>query len=155
MCMYTSWSMCSVAPEIALHVLVRCNFAQDCWRQTSVPVVAPAAMTFTSWFEEGMDQWSDAKCVEAAMILWSVWKLRNDVVWSSISPSTDEVIHIAKVNYMDWCNAQHFEIEPHSAHQTVWPEQWSPSSFPFIKVNVNGAIFVHGRAIRGGVDGSF
>ncbi|KAF4394905.1 hypothetical protein G4B88_002782 [Cannabis sativa] len=49
----SSCLMCMAAPETALHVLVRCDFAQGCWRQVRVPNVGTAAMTFCSWWEEG------------------------------------------------------------------------------------------------------
>ncbi|KAM6546616.1 hypothetical protein CsatB_027352 [Cannabis sativa] len=137
----TSCPLCSAAPETALHLLVRCNFAKSCWQQTSVPTVAPAAMTFGSWFEEGFSRWSEVVCVEAAMTLWALWKVRNEVVWNSVSPSFDEVIHMAKVNYSDWCNAQRFELEPHTELHSAWPEKWYPPNFLNIKVNVDGALF--------------
>uniref|UniRef100_A0A803PES3 Reverse transcriptase zinc-binding domain-containing protein n=1 Tax=Cannabis sativa TaxID=3483 RepID=A0A803PES3_CANSA len=39
--------LCMAAPETAIHVLVRCVFAQQCWRQTRVTTVGIAAMTFS------------------------------------------------------------------------------------------------------------
>ncbi|KAF4378896.1 hypothetical protein G4B88_008366 [Cannabis sativa] len=101
---------CSAAPETALHVLVRCNFAKLCWQQAKVPIVAPSAMLFRSWFEEGLSKWNEVESIEAAMTLWALWKVRNDVVWNSISPSSEEVIHVAKMNYSDWCKAQQFLV---------------------------------------------
>ncbi|KAF4390020.1 hypothetical protein F8388_002962 [Cannabis sativa] len=82
---------CSAAPETALHVLVRCNFAKLCWQQAKVPTVAPAAMFFRSWFEEGLSKWNEVESIEAAMTLWALWKVRNDVVWNSISPTSEEL----------------------------------------------------------------
>ncbi|KAF4361076.1 hypothetical protein F8388_016885 [Cannabis sativa] len=70
---------CLAAPETALHVLVRCSFAQSCWRRSHVPSVAPGAMVFTSWFEGGLKAWNVAESLEAAMILWSIWKHRNEL----------------------------------------------------------------------------
>uniref|UniRef100_A0A803PH95 DUF4283 domain-containing protein n=1 Tax=Cannabis sativa TaxID=3483 RepID=A0A803PH95_CANSA len=116
-------------------------FARSCWRQTKVPVVAPVAMTFRCWFEEGLTKWSEVESIEAAMTLWAVWKMQNDVVWSSISPSSEEVIHVATVNYSDWCNAQQFKKESLPVHSIVVPEKWCRPNFPCIKVNVDGAIF--------------
>uniref|UniRef100_A0A803P2Y2 Reverse transcriptase domain-containing protein n=1 Tax=Cannabis sativa TaxID=3483 RepID=A0A803P2Y2_CANSA len=132
---------CSAAPETALHVLVRCNFAKLCWQQAKVPTVAPAAMFFRSWFEEGLSKWNEVESIEAAMTLWALWKVRNDVVWNSISPTSEEVIHVAKMNYSDWCKAQQFEKDALHGHSMVVSEKWCPPSFPSIKVNVDGAIF--------------
>uniref|UniRef100_A0A803PVH4 Uncharacterized protein n=1 Tax=Cannabis sativa TaxID=3483 RepID=A0A803PVH4_CANSA len=78
--------------KTALYVLVRCTFADACWRKTKMPVVAPAAMLFTSWFEERLNIWSEAESVEAAMVLWSIWNTKNDVVWNDKLPMVDEAI---------------------------------------------------------------
>ncbi|XP_060965698.1 uncharacterized protein LOC133034601 [Cannabis sativa] len=75
------------------------------------------------------------------MTLWAVWKMRNEVVWNSISPSSEEVIHVANVNFSDWCKAQQFEKETLPMHTSVVREKWCPPNFPCIKVNVDGAIF--------------
>ncbi|KAF4379751.1 hypothetical protein F8388_023768 [Cannabis sativa] len=131
----TSCPLCSAAPETALHLLVRCSFAKSCWQQTCVPIVAPAAMTFGSWFEEGFSRWSDVVCVEAAMTLWALWKVRNEVVWNSVSPSFDEVIHMAKVNYSDWCNAQ--RMTPLQSSRTLLNRPKSQEKFSKLSGSVS------------------
>ncbi|XP_060964627.1 uncharacterized protein LOC133033648 [Cannabis sativa] len=133
--------LCTAVPETTLHLLVRCSFARSCWRKIKVPSVAPGAMFFQQWFEAGLAQWSEVECIEAAMTLWAVWKMRNEVVWNSISPSCEEVIHIAQVNFLDWCNAQQLEKETLPGSNLVLPENWSPPTFPSVKVNVDGALF--------------
>ncbi|KAF4359212.1 hypothetical protein F8388_005321 [Cannabis sativa] len=35
---------------------------------------------------------SEVESIEAAMTLWAVWKMRNEVVWNSISPSSEELM---------------------------------------------------------------
>ncbi|KAF4394909.1 hypothetical protein G4B88_002786 [Cannabis sativa] len=57
--------MCSAAPETSLHVLVCCHFTQSCWRQVRVPAVGTDAMTFCSWWEEGLREWNEAERLEA------------------------------------------------------------------------------------------
>uniref|UniRef100_A0A803PBQ1 Reverse transcriptase n=1 Tax=Cannabis sativa TaxID=3483 RepID=A0A803PBQ1_CANSA len=42
------------------------SLESDAWSR--VPGVADAPMTFTSWFEEGLDSWNEAKFLEASMI---------------------------------------------------------------------------------------
>ncbi|KAM6586073.1 hypothetical protein CsatB_013075 [Cannabis sativa] len=133
---------CAAAPETALHLLVRCSFARSCWRQNKVSVEAPGVMTFQHWFfEEGLSKWSEVECIEAAMTLWVVWKMRNEVVWNSISRLSEEVIHTAQVNFLDWCNAQQLEKDTLPGSNLVLSEKWCPPTFPSVKVNVDGALF--------------
>ncbi|KAF4393864.1 hypothetical protein F8388_018355 [Cannabis sativa] len=58
-------AFCLAAPETTLHVLVRCSFAQSCWSKVPIPVVAPDAMLFSSWFEAGLTSWNTAEALEA------------------------------------------------------------------------------------------
>uniref|UniRef100_A0A803NUT6 Reverse transcriptase domain-containing protein n=1 Tax=Cannabis sativa TaxID=3483 RepID=A0A803NUT6_CANSA len=91
--------------------------------------------------KEGLAKWSEVESIEAAMTLWAVWKMRNDVVWNSISPSSEEVIHTAQVNFLDWCNAQQLENDTLPGSNMVLFEKWCPPTFPSFKVNVDGALF--------------
>ncbi|KAF4349491.1 hypothetical protein F8388_008434 [Cannabis sativa] len=86
---------CLTAPETAFHVLVRCSFAQSCWRRSHVPSVSPGAMA-----------WNVAESLEAVMILWSIWKHRNELVWNSKQQDANEVLSVAKLNYVDWVDAR-------------------------------------------------
>uniref|UniRef100_A0A803NUS5 Reverse transcriptase domain-containing protein n=1 Tax=Cannabis sativa TaxID=3483 RepID=A0A803NUS5_CANSA len=67
--------------------------------------------------------------------------MRNDIVWNSISPSSEEVIHTAQVNFLDWCNAQQLENDTLPGSNMVLSEKWCPPTFPSVKVNVDGALF--------------
>uniref|UniRef100_A0A803PII9 Reverse transcriptase domain-containing protein n=1 Tax=Cannabis sativa TaxID=3483 RepID=A0A803PII9_CANSA len=108
--------LCMAAPETALHVLVRCVFAQQCWRQTRVPTVGTAAMTFSSW---------------------------NDLVRNSKQPTYEEVLLLAKINFIDWYNAQKEDMDASNNANRNWIEHWTPPAFNQIKINVDGALFAH------------
>ncbi|KAM6558899.1 hypothetical protein CsatA_028138 [Cannabis sativa] len=143
----TSCPFCNAAPETSLHVLVRCRFAQDCWAVSRVPAVAGTAMTFTAWFEEGLDKWTMAERVEASMVCWSVWKHRNELVWNSTMPTVSDVVTLAKLNFIEWYNAQKNNQPTPEDNGSVDGnlEHWTPPNFPTIKVNVDGAIFTNER----------
>ncbi|KAM6577771.1 hypothetical protein CsatB_029608 [Cannabis sativa] len=138
---------CNAAPETALHVLVRCPFAQGCWSLVRVPVVATAAMTWAAWFEEGLVRWTMAERLEASMVCWSVWKHRNELVWNAKQPVVSDVVTLAKLNFIDWYNAQKNNqpsLEINGSVDTSL-EHWTPPQFPTIKINVDGAIFTNER----------
>ncbi|KAF4385970.1 hypothetical protein G4B88_031105 [Cannabis sativa] len=103
---------CLAAPETALHVLVRCSFAQSCWRRSHVPSVAPGAIVFTSWFEGGLKAWNVAESLEAAMILWSIWKHRNELVWNSKQQDANEVLSgFDELNFHEIVNKGSLDFE--------------------------------------------
>uniref|UniRef100_A0A803NVY9 Reverse transcriptase zinc-binding domain-containing protein n=1 Tax=Cannabis sativa TaxID=3483 RepID=A0A803NVY9_CANSA len=137
---------CLVAPETALHVLVRCSFAQSYWSQSHVPSIAPGAMVFTSWFDGGLKAWNVAKSLEAAMILWSIWKHRNELVWNSNQQDSNEVLSVAKLNYVDWIDARNKLVVAAESCVVGGVDKWTAPDFLFVKVNVDGALFSsHGR----------
>uniref|UniRef100_A0A803PVV6 Reverse transcriptase zinc-binding domain-containing protein n=1 Tax=Cannabis sativa TaxID=3483 RepID=A0A803PVV6_CANSA len=116
--------LCLAAPETALHILVRCPFAQSCWNIIKVPAVAPGAMLFSSCLELGLTH-------------------RNDLVWNSKQPVPSDVVTLAKLNYVDWFNAQQhngIDVPVDDLHvQSV--NHWTAPDLPYVKVNVDGAIF--------------
>ncbi|KAF4382931.1 hypothetical protein G4B88_010102 [Cannabis sativa] len=66
-----------------------------CWSLSHVPTVATAAMTFAAWFEAGLRAWTVSEKLEASMIVWAIWKHRNELVWNSKRP---EVLFIPSGN---------------------------------------------------------
>ncbi|KAM6544960.1 hypothetical protein CsatB_025696 [Cannabis sativa] len=98
-------------------------------------------MLFTSWFEAGLISWRDDESVEAAMVLWSIWNTRNDVVWNAKIPMMEEVIQLAKITYVDWFNAQNAAADTTKDHHEPRSDKWKAPEFPIIKVNVDGAVF--------------
>ncbi|KAM6564303.1 hypothetical protein CsatB_024301 [Cannabis sativa] len=134
---------CLAAPEMTLHVQVGCSFAQSFWSKVPINVVVPDAMLFSSWFEAGLASWNTVEALEAGMICSSVWTHRNDLVWNSKRPDASEVVINVKLNYVEWFNAQKHNVTDASLN---WPtalpvEHWTTPDFPFVKVNVDGALF--------------
>ncbi|XP_060972488.1 uncharacterized protein LOC115720321 [Cannabis sativa] len=43
--------VCRTQPETAIHALVHCSFAADCWRSFGLPINAAASSSFGGWFE--------------------------------------------------------------------------------------------------------
>ncbi|XP_060971994.1 uncharacterized protein LOC133038035 [Cannabis sativa] len=100
-------------------------------------------MLFSSWFEVGLVSWNTTEALEAGMVCWSVWTHRNDLVWNSKHHDVSEVVAMTKLNYVEWFNAQKLNVTDASLN---WPtavpvEQWTAPDFPFVKVNVDGALF--------------
>ncbi|KAF4378630.1 hypothetical protein F8388_001284 [Cannabis sativa] len=89
------------------------NVSNGCWSLSHVPTVATAAMTFAAWFEEGLRVWTASEKLEASMIVWAIWKHRNELVWNSKRPEVSEVVTLAKLNFIDWYNAHKNTVPTH------------------------------------------
>ncbi|KAM6588598.1 hypothetical protein CsatA_011203 [Cannabis sativa] len=139
---------CLAAPETILHVLVRCSFARSCWSKVPITGVAPDAMLFSSWLEAGLVLWNSAEALEAGMVCWSIWNRRNELVWNFKHPDASEVVAMAKLNYVEWFNAQKVNVTDAclTGTTTLPVERWKAPDFPLVKVNVDGALFsAHGQ----------
>lgn len=70
-------------------------------------------MVFPDWMaEEGLKVWNKAAKIEVAIICWSIWKHRNKLVWKAKIPVLDELVSLAKLNFVDWSNAQKMFVIP-------------------------------------------
>uniref|UniRef100_A0A803Q3T6 PHD finger protein ING n=1 Tax=Cannabis sativa TaxID=3483 RepID=A0A803Q3T6_CANSA len=78
-----------------------------------IPLIDEAESDDWYWRKEatGLGVWNMAECLEAGMILWSIWRVRNEVVWNAKHLSIDEVLLLAKLNFDDWYNAQNQELD--------------------------------------------
>ena len=76
------------------------------------------------------------------MLCWSIWKHINELVWQAKIPVMNEVVTFAKLNFVDWRNAQKMysiSAQIREANREE-KEHWTTPNFLTIKVNVDGAI---------------
>uniref|UniRef100_A0A803Q8D5 RNase H type-1 domain-containing protein n=1 Tax=Cannabis sativa TaxID=3483 RepID=A0A803Q8D5_CANSA len=98
-------------------------------------------MVFTSWFEGGLKAWNVAESLEAVMILWSIWKHRNELVWNSKQQDSNKVLSVAKLNYVDLVDARNKLVVAADSCVVGGVDKWTAPDFPFLKVSVDGALF--------------
>uniref|UniRef100_A0A803QB69 RNase H type-1 domain-containing protein n=1 Tax=Cannabis sativa TaxID=3483 RepID=A0A803QB69_CANSA len=135
--------ICHGETETILHILVDCPFSYNCWSTAAIPRVASTATSFAGWFDDGLKLWTKEDRTGAAMLCWSIWNNRNNSVWNSKQSSVEEVVSIASLNFVSWNNAQNQSHISPSGHgqQGRYIEHWTRPIDPYIKVNVDGAIF--------------
>ena len=51
------------------------------------------AVQFADWGQEGFKVWNKINKLEVAMLCWSIWKHRNELVWQAKIPVMNEVLH--------------------------------------------------------------
>ncbi|KAK1400248.1 hypothetical protein POM88_010111 [Heracleum sosnowskyi] len=58
------------------------------------------------WLVAVMDVYGTSKVIEIGMIMWSIWKARNMIVWHNTFTHVDEVVRSAHVTLDQWLDAQ-------------------------------------------------
>ncbi|XP_062112948.1 uncharacterized protein LOC133824099 [Humulus lupulus] len=98
--------LCNTDRESICHVLVSCSFAQACWHRLGIGCIPTPQGIFSSWLSSILSLYSREKRQWAVMLLWALWKSRNDLVWQQRGSEVDEVIVLAKTVLNQWISAQ-------------------------------------------------
>ncbi|KAM6584005.1 hypothetical protein CsatB_011007 [Cannabis sativa] len=130
--------------ETIFHVLLDCSFSRSCWTfsAATIPPVAGVETDFCNWFFALLDGGREDVVAEAAMVCWSIWKTRNEVLWQSKSRPALEVVKSAKHVLGQW-KITKFE-SPNALLATgdiSSTSSWRKPDVFTVKVNVDGAIF--------------
>ncbi|XP_063936295.1 uncharacterized protein LOC135147291 [Daucus carota subsp. sativus] len=98
---------------------------------------------FAAWLNIVMDQYDNSGLAKLVMLLWSVWKARNMVVWHETYLHVDEVIRTAQFTLDHWMEAQLKYFTPSIAfkHAKDGSERWTKPDMNTIKINVDSALF--------------
>ncbi|KAL6222466.1 hypothetical protein ACLB2K_005858 [Fragaria x ananassa] len=83
------------------------------------------------------------------MILWAVWRSRNQKVWEDEVKQTSEIVSLALGWWEDYKKARSSVIEP----RTVFRSRWSKPSVGFVKLNIDTAFDPNSR--KAGLGGVF
>jgi hypothetical protein len=76
-------------PETAVHLFLRCNFAKACWDSIGVTAVTTRHMPQT--FRAIKDTLVVPFFMEIIILMiWSLWRTRNDWIFNNIDPSVAE-----------------------------------------------------------------
>lgn len=74
--------------ENAWHIFVYCPYAFDCWREAGlldyVQTVANSVDSLSPWLFQIFAGASEFNRGKIAMVLWGLWRHRNDKRWNNI-----------------------------------------------------------------------
>lgn len=129
--------LCNNAAETAMHVLLTCPKAQQCWQEQSLlqPILhtATTQANFADFCFAFLQQ-SEARIhSKFAATLWSIWRMRNAKLWDGTTTLPRQVIHNANHFLADWLQAQ-------TLHATPPPQQittWTRPPEGYLKINVD------------------
>lgn len=102
----SSCPVCKIAAETIMHSLVNCPVARQCWF-----VVLPGKqwddqMDFMNWVQMKFDSENNSKCAEVAMVCWTIWRARNDLVWNQKYTRVNKIVAEAMQHLTQWNIAQ-------------------------------------------------
>uniref|UniRef100_A0A803PSJ2 RNase H type-1 domain-containing protein n=1 Tax=Cannabis sativa TaxID=3483 RepID=A0A803PSJ2_CANSA len=137
--------VCRTQPETAIHALVHCSFAADCWRSFGLPVNAAASSSFGGWFESLQQTGDNDQVCKVAMLCWALWKSRNNTVWNKKNSSVNDVLVSASITLDHWRKAQDkftlSSLSPNNSDDGA--ELWTKPANNYIKINIDAALFHH------------
>ncbi|GMI86725.1 hypothetical protein HRI_002341800 [Hibiscus trionum] len=166
--------LCNSHVETINHLFFSCSFAWGLWMKFAgfwdINMVLPADAEGVFFY------WNHAKPTSAndklwkiisCSILWSLWLMRNDVVFKKLKPDPVNLLFVTKYRIALWflalnpecsvslddiiCNPAVVDRKVGASLSGVVPEAWSPPSLGFLKLNIDGAMPKSGS--MGGIGG--
>ncbi|KAM6569155.1 hypothetical protein CsatB_017140 [Cannabis sativa] len=140
---YSVCSLCNFEPETTFHLMVGCSFTKACVERGLGLVINNGEEDFGAWFEAFCISHLTDNIEKLAMILWSVWGARNDLVWNDKAISVERVVSSA-ITYLDlWKSAQNSNggASSFSSQFRAGVEHWIKPSLGELKVNCDAALF--------------
>ncbi|KAK6144379.1 hypothetical protein DH2020_021199 [Rehmannia glutinosa] len=139
--------------ETTWHLFVNCPFSVSVWRVAGMGDLVEewaegneSVMDFVANCLLCMDEWKKAKCL---MVLWSLWRERNNEFWNNVHASAKETLHAA-VNYLtEWC-ATNFGSGTEKTFRAADPcaqtAKWSKPNRLQFKCNVDATLSLERNA---------
>ena len=136
-------ALCNMDAESAAHVLLDCSFARSCWETANINIVSTGHESFSEWAINIYDVWSADKRQFGAMLCWTIWKCRNDLIWNQQCMEVQEAILSARVVLSQWKEAQDkcFDRSWGLLHPDDGSELWTPPKENETKINNDAAVF--------------
>lgn len=74
--------VCNKKPESIFHALLQCKVATTCWKIFKRGIRTGEHMKFAEWLELNLIDQSRESKAKIVTLCWSIWRSRNDLVWS-------------------------------------------------------------------------
>lgn len=135
--------LCNVQKEIVVHCLVRCISARSCWNVILGDIDTNVVGSFAAWVNDRMKEGDGDRRKLVAVTCWTIWKLRNKVVWNEKGASISTVVSLVYYTINQWERAQDRNINSLVAFVTEddGAVKWARPEGEVIKINVDAAIF--------------
>ncbi|KAL6190175.1 hypothetical protein ACLB2K_036573 [Fragaria x ananassa] len=150
---YTGPVKCVSCPhkyEDIAHIMCGCPLAKDILSRGALKLSAIMSpiFDFKEWMLEQALSLSAEKFAKLLMVLWGLWRNRNNTFWSQKPQSAADILCGTMAWYHEFVEATE-PLVPKKNQQTR--PRWSPPAVGVLKLNVDGA-FLHNNT-DGGIGG--
>jgi len=133
---------CDVMAETHTHLFFVCPKVMDCWARVQLDTTVRDLLLTTNDFAtilfDFLDRLNPHHKSLASMILWSIWKNRNNKLWEATDVPPYLIVQRAKDNLDEWSCIQRAR-QPQMSTPLVFP--WTKPPISFLKCNVDCALF--------------
>ncbi|XP_074327790.1 uncharacterized protein LOC141665702 [Apium graveolens] len=138
-----NFSVKTAEAESTSHVLLDCSFARCCWEIVEVSTDDTPHTSFTEWALNVFDKWDATKRQIGAMLCWTIWNCRNNLIWNQKSTEVQEAVYSARMVLSQWKEAQDrfFDKSWGLLNPDDGDELWSPPNENKTKINTDAAVF--------------
>jgi len=140
---------CETNYENDWHVFIGCEEAKNVWRTAGmwelIENVAVIADIFVDCIFSLLCRLSVHQCNDMAMMLWCLWRRRNDKVWDGELKRIHIVVQLAR-EFLDQCQVARSKSEAKEQQQEQHTTRWQPPELNFVKCNVDAALFEEQRS---------
>ncbi|XP_074347619.1 uncharacterized protein LOC141686484 [Apium graveolens] len=98
--------VCHEEAESVFHSLVQCKAATLCWQIHNPNISTNETMEFAEWLERNLSGQPKQATAKIITLCWSIWRARNDLVWSNKSWNSMKIIAKAWEYLSQWTTAQ-------------------------------------------------
>lgn len=131
------------------HLFLECRFAHVMWKSSPFGYVPSmnGQTSILAWFDKLIDRWKGTDdggymLTLAAMIMWRIWKCRNEVLFNGADPNPSQMVVVAVKEAEEFILAMREQIqEPRQPRvgSGELAQCWQKPSCGKLKFNVDGA----------------
>ncbi|KAL6130521.1 hypothetical protein ACLB2K_068900 [Fragaria x ananassa] len=136
--------------ETTAHLVCACPIAQTILlgSHLNITVLMSSIFNFKEWMIEQATSLSDDKFQKLLLIIWGLWRNRNNMLWSDKQQTAQEIICGTMSWYHEFTTINYPQQKPSKTSQRV---KWFPPAVDHLKLNVDGAFMPN--ETEGGVGG--
>ena len=132
--------LCGQGHEHYLHLFYDCPYSSSCWTAANVDKSTLTTDEFPVWLLQLIDGLDPVVMCSIAMILWCVWRQRNQKLWENSSLSAVKAMDMGYVFLQDWRRAR-VGASSSAIQRTHGPLTWSRPLGGCWKCNLDADMF--------------
>ncbi|CAN1744284.1 Putative ribonuclease H protein At1g65750 [Linum perenne] len=142
--------LCNTGSEDELHLFINCSKTKEVWSAAGLLgkiESTTAANSFDAWLGAFLQHWGEEDRSRGAMVLWSIWGERNQIVWNHESRTARLVADCGLTLLTEWRLARGIGRRPRNQGDRTEAicDKWHPPGEVQLKCNVDAAFRASSR----------